>query len=119
MELSKIGPPLKSSTATTSGRRRAESLRMARGDADAACDGLSVAVPEPDSWLMELKPPSNRRVVTSVLHVPPARPPMIKSTASDGALVTPLAPDGKSTRQRGVKHSITKRFTRGARREVR
>ncbi|SCE25035.1 hypothetical protein GA0115240_146121 [Streptomyces sp. DvalAA-14] len=44
---------------------------MARGDADGACDGLSVAVPELDSWLMELKPPSNRRVVPSVLHVLP------------------------------------------------
>jgi hypothetical protein len=44
---------------------------MARGDADGACDGLSVTVPELDSWLMELKPPSYRRVVPSVLHVLP------------------------------------------------
>lgn len=32
---------------------------------------MSVAVAELDSWLMELKPPSNRRVVLSVLHVLP------------------------------------------------
>jgi hypothetical protein len=44
---------------------------------------------------------------------------MIKSTVSGGTSVTPSAPAAKSTRQRGVKHSITKRFTRGARREVR
>jgi hypothetical protein len=44
---------------------------MARGDADGACDEVSVAVPELDSWLMELKPPSYRRVVPSVLHVLP------------------------------------------------
>ena len=44
---------------------------MARGDADGACDRVSVAVPELDSWLMELKPPSNRLVVLSVLHVLP------------------------------------------------
>lgn len=92
---------------------------MARGDADGTCDGPSVAVTEPDSWLMELKPPSYRRVVTSVLHVPPAKPPKIKSTVSGGASVTPLSPGAKSTRQRGVKHSITKRFTRCALREVR
>ena len=44
---------------------------------------------------------------------------MIKSTVSGGALVTSSPSDAKSTRQRGVKHSITKRFTQGARREVR
>jgi hypothetical protein len=44
---------------------------------------------------------------------------MIKSTVSGGALVTSSPSDAKSTRQRGVKHSITKRFTRGARWEVR
>lgn len=49
----------------------------------------------------------------------PVRPPMIKSTVSGGALVTTSPSDAKSTRQRGVKHSITKRFTRRARWEVR
>jgi hypothetical protein len=49
----------------------------------------------------------------------PVRPPMIKSTVSGGALVTSSPSGAKSTRQRGVKHSITKRFTRGARWEVR
>lgn len=49
----------------------------------------------------------------------PVRPPMIKSTVSGGALVTSSPSDAKSTRQRGVKHSITKRFTRRARWEVR
>jgi len=44
---------------------------------------------------------------------------MIKSTVSGGTLVTTSASDAKSTRQRGVKHSITKRFTHRARWEVR
>ncbi|GHF44809.1 hypothetical protein GCM10010359_54270 [Streptomyces morookaense] len=44
MELSKMGPPLKSSTATISRRRRPESLR--------AVSGTVV-----ESWLMALSPP--------------------------------------------------------------
>lgn len=82
MELSKMGPPLNSSTATTSRRRRPLSFRTA-----------SVAAAE--SWLMTLSPLGVRvsLVLTglSLLHISPrscASPqssaPKIESTASRG-----------------------------------
>ncbi|GAA2957337.1 hypothetical protein GCM10010446_48150 [Streptomyces enissocaesilis] len=64
MELSKMGPPLKSSTATISRRRRPESFRAASGTAV-------------ESWLMTLSPPRCSRPLgparfPSVLHDSPA-----------------------------------------------
>ncbi|GGU66403.1 hypothetical protein GCM10010498_24860 [Streptomyces cavourensis] len=64
MELSKIGPPLKSSTATTSRRRRPVSLRAA-----------SVAVAE--SWLMTLSPPRCSRLPGPYGPAAPARFPSV------------------------------------------
>src|SRR6478609_218381 len=64
MELSKIGPPLNSSTATTSRRRRPVSFRAA-----------SVAVAE--SWLMTLSPPRCSRLPGPYGPVAPARFPSV------------------------------------------
>lgn len=72
MELSKIGPPLNSSTATTSRRRRPVSFRAA-------------SVADAESWLMTLSPLGVRvsLVLTglSLLHVSPgaARVPVLGS----------------------------------------
>ncbi|GGR35716.1 hypothetical protein GCM10010497_43140 [Streptomyces cinereoruber] len=60
MELSKMGPPLNSSTATTSRRRRPDSFRPA-----------SAAV---ESWLMTLSPPRCSRLPG---RVAPARFPSV------------------------------------------
>src|SRR5687768_1337004 len=68
MELSKMGPPLNSSTATISLRRRPESFR-------AAASGAAV-----ESWLILLSPPRWSRLLgcvaparfPSVLHESPA-----------------------------------------------
>ncbi|GHG29789.1 hypothetical protein Shyd_22390 [Streptomyces hydrogenans] len=65
MELSKMGPPLNSSTATTSRRRRPDSFRATSGAAE--------------SWLMTLSPPRCSRLpgrvavprFPSVLHETP------------------------------------------------
>lgn len=115
MELSKMGPPLNSSTATTSRRRRPASFLAVSGDAAA------------ESWLMALSPLGVRGSPflsgLSLLHFSPRfctspQPSirMIESTASRGAGVTSPAPSAMSTRQLGAKLSITKRFTRGPRR---
>jgi hypothetical protein len=71
----------------------------------------------PGSW--SSSPPRIDASSSRFCTYSPVRPPMIKSTVSGGALVTSSPSDAKSTRQRGVKHSITKRFTRRARWEVR
>ncbi|GGQ21535.1 hypothetical protein GCM10010249_45370 [Streptomyces roseolilacinus] len=60
MELSKMGPPLNSMTATTSRRRRPDSLRPASGAAE--------------SWLMTLSPPRCSRLLGPVA---PARFPSV------------------------------------------
>ncbi|GGT91781.1 hypothetical protein GCM10010272_40790 [Streptomyces lateritius] len=60
MELSKMGPPLNSSTATTSRRRRPDSFRAASGAAE--------------SWLMTLSPPRCSRLPGPVA---PARFPSV------------------------------------------
>lgn len=71
----------------------------------------------PGSW--SSSPPRIDASSSRFCTYSPVRPPMIKSTVSGGALVTSSPSDAKSTRQRGVKHSITKRFTPSTRWEVR
>ncbi|GGY21974.1 hypothetical protein GCM10010331_62820 [Streptomyces xanthochromogenes] len=65
MELSKMGPPLNSSTATTSRRRRPASFLAVSGDAAA------------ESWLMALSPPRCSRLPVLVGPVAPALFPSV------------------------------------------
>lgn len=110
-----MGPPLNSSTATISLRRRPDSFR-------AAASGAAV-----ESWLILLSPSvvaAPRLCRSCTFPLGPARVPrrktvMIESTVSHGAGVTSSPPGALSTWQLGVKHSITKRCTRGPCREVR
>ncbi len=61
MELSKMGPPLKSNTATISRRRRAASLRVSTG-------------PFVESWLIGTKPPSIVVFLSVHTHLPRSPP---------------------------------------------
>ena len=66
-----------------------------------------------ESWLIGTKPPSIVVFLSVHAHPPlsPAAQAKIESTASGEVGGASSAPDVMSTRQLGVKHSITKRFT--------